>query len=82
LDLKINKSGTTPIENALTYAQQPIMVSNEDIPSYGIVLTEIQDQAVLKTGDAMTGFLTLNDDPTSDLHAATKKYVDDGLASK
>jgi len=30
----------------------------------------------------MTGFLTLNDAPTSDLHAVTKKYVDDGLASK
>jgi hypothetical protein len=28
-------------------------------------------------GDVMTGFLTLNADPTADLHAATKKYVDD-----
>jgi hypothetical protein len=32
------------------------------------------------SGDTMTGFLTLNADPTSALHAATKQYVD-GLAS-
>lgn len=31
---------------------------------------------VLKAGDTMTGFLTLNADPTSALHAATKQYVD------
>lgn len=31
---------------------------------------------VLKAGDTMGGFLTLNADPTADLHAATKKYVD------
>lgn len=31
---------------------------------------------VLKAGDTMTGFLTLNADPTNALHAATKQYVD------
>jgi hypothetical protein len=31
---------------------------------------------VYKTGDTMTGFLTLHAPPTSDLHAATKNYVD------
>ena len=31
---------------------------------------------VLKAGDAMTGFLTLNADPTANLQAATKQYVD------
>ena len=31
---------------------------------------------VLKAGDTMTGYLTLNADPTSNLHAATKQYVD------
>lgn len=34
-----------------------------------------------KSGDTMTGFLTLHADPTSNLHAATKKYVDDTTAS-
>ncbi|MFZ0615420.1 MAG: tail fiber protein [Chthoniobacterales bacterium] len=31
---------------------------------------------VKKSGDTMTGFLTLNADPSSSLHAATKQYVD------
>lgn len=31
---------------------------------------------VLKAGDTMTGFLTLSADPTSNLHAATKQYID------
>lgn len=29
-----------------------------------------------RAGDTMTGFLTLNSDPTSNLHAASKQYVD------
>ena len=32
---------------------------------------------VLKAGDTMTGFLTLHANPTANLHAATKQYVDD-----
>jgi hypothetical protein len=31
---------------------------------------------VNKAGDTMTGFLTLNADPTNALHASTKQYVD------
>lgn len=31
---------------------------------------------VLKTGDTMSGFLTLNADPTAPMYAATKQYVD------
>jgi len=34
------------------------------------------DGKVSKTGDTMTGFLTLNAAPTTALHAATKGYVD------
>ncbi|MEM4258033.1 MAG: hypothetical protein QXL17_02635, partial [Candidatus Thermoplasmatota archaeon] len=30
--------------------------------------------------DTMTGFLTLNADPTNALHAATKQYVDNGVS--
>lgn len=33
-------------------------------------------QYVLKAGDTMLGFLTLNATPTQPLHAATKAYVD------
>lgn len=34
-----------------------------------------------KSGGTMTGKLTLDGAPTSDLHAVTKKYVDDSMAS-
>ena len=33
------------------------------------------------TGDTMTGLLTLSAGPSVDLHAATKKYVDDSVAA-
>lgn len=42
-------------------------------------ITTIQssvDAKVAKAGDTMTGDLTLAQDPTSNLHAATKQYVD------
>ena len=35
-----------------------------------------------KSGGTMTGKITLDGAPTADLHASTKKYVDDGLAGK
>jgi hypothetical protein len=34
------------------------------------------DSVVFKSGSTMTGALTLNADPSSNLHAATKQYVD------
>jgi hypothetical protein len=34
------------------------------------------DAKVAKSGDTMTGFLTLHADPTNAFHAATKEYVD------
>ena len=37
-------------------------------------------EKVAKSGDTMTGDLTLSGAPTSDLHAATKKYVDDEIS--
>lgn len=36
---------------------------------------------VIKSGDTMTGFLTLSGDPTQPLHAATKQYVDTEIAA-
>jgi len=36
---------------------------------------------VAKAGDTMTGFLTLSANPTSNLHAATKQYVDTGVST-
>lgn len=36
--------------------------------------------ALPKSGGTMTGALTLNAAPTNDLHASTKKYVDDSIS--
>jgi hypothetical protein len=49
-------------------AEDPIVVGDND-PRF--------DSYVRKTGDTMTGPLYLYGGPTQDLHAATKKYVDD-----
>jgi hypothetical protein len=40
-----------------------------------------RSEVIGKSGDNMTGFLALHADPTSDLHAATKKYVDNNSFS-
>lgn len=40
------------------------------------------NNALPKAGGTMTGYLTLNGAPTSDLHAATKKYGDDTFVAK
>jgi len=42
----------------------------------GVDVSQIPSTYVNVSGDTMTGTLTLNADPTSSLHAATKSYVD------
>lgn len=42
---------------------------------------EFDDTPLLKTGGTMTGTLFLCSDPTVDMHAATKRYVDNAAAS-
>ncbi len=44
-------------------------------------LTDVLNQAVLKTGSEMTGPLVLSGDPVEDMEAATKGYVDDLIAN-
>ena len=41
--------------------------------------TTASNTYVKKTGDSMTGFLTLHADPTNLLHASTKRYVDNSV---
>lgn len=38
--------------------------------------------ALPKSGGTMTGYITLNGDPSSALHAASKQYVDNGFVAK
>lgn len=40
------------------------------------------DNAMPKSGGTFTGAVTLNADPTSNLHAATKQYVDNQITTK
>jgi hypothetical protein len=60
--LKTNGSGSPPSWSSLTS---------------GDISTALGYNPVNRAGDTMTGFLTLNADPTSALHAATKQYVDE-----
>ena len=46
------------------------------ISGSNVILDGRATDNVDKSGDTMTGFLTLHADPTSNLHAATKQYVD------
>ncbi len=59
------KSVTVDVYGRVTAGTNPTTLA-----AYGIT------DAVNKTGDSMTGYLTLFADPTSALHAATKQYVD------
>ena len=42
--------------------------------------TNLVATKVSLSGDTMTGFLTLNANPTNTLHAATKQYVDSAIS--
>ena len=47
-----------------------------DDPNFATTVSTSIGTKVSKAGDSMTGDLTLAQDPTSNLHAATKQYVD------
>lgn len=62
-----------------------ITVSAEEINALAGVGTSLQaqlDGKVAKTGDVMTGALTLSGQPTENLHAATKSYVDNSSSAR
>lgn len=77
---------TTAINNAITNlvdgAPDLLNTLNEiaaaigDDPDFFTNIATDLDGKVDVTGDTMTGDLTLANDPTSNLHAATKQYVD------
>jgi hypothetical protein len=55
-------------------------IDDLDVIQATAVLNNINNK-VDKTGDTMTGFLTLATNPTSALHAATKSYVDSSIST-
>ena len=59
-------------------------VDGVDIAARDAILTDAAttaDNALPKSGGTMTGALALAADPTNDLHAATKQYVDEAVSS-
>jgi len=54
-----------------------LIKSGEVDSEFNNIIDYINNTLVLKTGDTMTGALVLSGAPTIDLHASTKKYVDD-----
>ena len=57
-----------------------LVIPNENLQ---VIATRnyVDTNTVASAGDTMTGFLTLHSNPTSNLHAATKQYVDAAVAS-
>lgn len=77
-----NKAEVNYVDEQITTVQNKI----GEVPEGKTVIDLIgeggtSDGAVKKSGDTMTGALILAGDPTSDLEAATKQYVDNNKAS-
>jgi len=68
-------TGTYPNPTIATGAVTGEKIANGSI-SVSNLSTAVDGRYVKSAGDTMTGLLTLNTDPTSNLHAATKQYVD------
>lgn len=75
----------TAVSNLVNGAPELLDTLNElaaavnDDPSFATTITTSIGTKVTKSGDTMTGDLTLSGAPTQDLHASTKKYVDDSI---
>ena len=54
--------------------------TSTNLPTTAAVETRLES-FLAKSGGTMTGALTLSGAPTADLHAATKKYVDDSITA-
>lgn len=70
-------NGTTWADLSSAYAISVTQLNGQAASYYTAITDRLGYTPVNKTGDTMTGYLTLNGAPTSNLHAATKKYVDD-----
>ena len=78
---------STGISNLIASAPSTLDTLNElasalgNDANFSTTVTNAIAAKVAKAGDTMTGALTLSGAPTSDLHAATKKYVDDAKSA-
>lgn len=74
-------SGAFVGDDGVIVLRSELEAVESDVSSLSGTLQSDIDSRVLRAGDTMTGFLTLSADPTAALHAATKQYVDDQVAS-
>ena len=73
-----NEEAVDAVAAALTQSSGISIVYND---SANTITISVDSSVVLKTGATMTGALTLSGAPTSNLHAATKAYVDTATAT-
>lgn len=72
-----NSGGTVVQDVTLDGFGHVTSLGSADLDSRYYTQSTADSTFVAVSGDTMTGFLTLNDDPTNNLHAATKRYVDE-----
>jgi hypothetical protein len=85
----VHNTGTETIAGTKSFAVNPSVpapVAATDAANKAYVDTAVaavsSGSYIQKSGDTMTGPLTLNGDPTAPLQAASRRYVDNGLAAK
>lgn len=78
-DLNNDAGYTTNVGTITGITMNGTSKGTSGVVNLGTVITAHQDISgkLDKSGGTMTGALTLNGGPTNNLHAATKKYVDD-----
>jgi len=76
----VKLTGAQSIDGVKTFTSIPVLPASDpttDNEAVRKLYVDTGDDArVAVAGDTMTGFLTLNADPTDPLHAATQQYVD------
>jgi len=77
----IGNDGTTYRPIKVNASGQVEMVVSGKVPDSDLLDGYDSADFVKKAGDTMTGYLTLAGAPTANLHASTKKYVDDRITS-
>ena len=63
-----------------TLNELALAINNDE--SFASTVTTALAGKVAKAGDTMTGFLTLHANPSSNMHAATKSYVDQEITNQ
>lgn len=79
-EISIKNSVTAGINN-ISSATNDALTTLEQAKDDAIAEFPDSSSFVAKSGSTMTGLLTLSGAPTANLHAATKKYVDDKTAA-